>query len=211
MTRSAEAPEELARRLSELTRRLAAEQRLVHVAGTAGGVAGLIRAAGEMSNQGIWLIDTGQRIVARSAGNCGTLVPPDLAVLLGEENLVHPASMSSARIETRLIGGTSRRHIVMPVNRGDTLFGCLAIVEGPGRFPGFDQVLLERAAVHIDLHRSAPSSCACGSSRYRARPSRFFGSPGPRPTPLQSGLQNVFVSRFNNPSGPTSLIPCSSA
>jgi sugar diacid utilization regulator len=142
--------DESAKQLADATRRLQTELRLVRAASSSSGIAGMMRAVADMRGHAMWLIDRHGRVVARSAKAINA-APPEISVLL--EGVGRDGSNTSVSSPLVIEPGNSsevrRRHMLMPVARNDFLFAWLVMAESRGHFKGFDQILLERAAVHL--------------------------------------------------------------
>src|SRR5690606_34578031 len=125
----------LQQRCDELSRRLAIEMRLSQAAAAGKGIAGLVREIVEMTPNPLWLIDQRRRVVARSVRNRGSdFAPPDVDLLLEHNGPVDLTAAEPLVIEPDPPRGVVRRHLLMPVARGGSLFAWLVMAEVARRF-----------------------------------------------------------------------------
>ncbi|WP_286899480.1 helix-turn-helix domain-containing protein [Thermocrispum sp.] len=140
----------LQQRCDELSRRLAIEMRLSQAAAAGKGIAGLVREIVEMTPNPLWLIDQRRRVVARSVRNRGSdFAPPDVDLLLEHNGPVDLTAAEPLVIEPDPPRGVVRRHLLMPVARGGSLFAWLVMAEVARRFRTGDVVLASRSAFHL--------------------------------------------------------------
>jgi sugar diacid utilization regulator len=137
-------------RADELAWRLSLEIQLAEVAAAGGGIAGLLRAASERTPNPIWLIDPRGRVVARSLGARGSdFRPPGVEDLLAHHGPADVVGDRPLLVSAQPARGLARRHLLMPVRRGECLFAWLVVAEVSDRLGREDGVLAARAAFHV--------------------------------------------------------------
>lgn len=159
--------DDLQRRYEELVRRHRAELRFAAVLAGGGGIAGLVRAASEMTTNHVWLVDTRHRVVARSTAAAGFRVP-DVDLLLAEHGPVDLAAPEAVVVGPAPGRGLVRRHLLMPVARDGALFAWLVVAEVPTRFSGDDLALAQRLGFHLATEYAVQRRVARASWQARA-------------------------------------------
>jgi sugar diacid utilization regulator len=161
--------DELRRRYDELARRHAVELRLSAAVGRGAGIAGLVGAAAELTANPLWLIDTRNRVVARSVAARGSdFRAPDLDLLLERCGPVDVASAQPILIPARPAGGLARRHLLVPVVRDERIFAWLVLAEVAVRLGGDEAHLALRTAFHLATEYAAQRRVARASWNARA-------------------------------------------
>lgn len=128
-----------------LARLYGAELALTHAAAAREGLAGLVRAAGDLCDRPQWLLDTVGRVVACTPRARELSVPPLTRLLQshdtsGDRALLVPADPAH---------GLARRHLLAPVRRDGVLHAWWIVAELPRLFEHTDQVLATRTALHL--------------------------------------------------------------
>jgi len=161
--------DDLQRRYDELTRRHAVELRLSGVAAAGGGIAGLVNAASEITSNPLWLIDPRHRVVSRSNGAHGSdFRAPDLRTLLAQHGPVDLASGEPILVPARPAVGVARRHLLVPVARGECLFAWLVVAEVSARLTRDQAHLARRTAFHLATEYAVQRRVAQASWNARA-------------------------------------------
>jgi hypothetical protein len=115
-----------------------------------GGIAGLVRAATQLTANPLWLIDPRRRVVARSRGSLGSdFRTPDLDLLLERAGPAAPEAAQHRVIAPQPAQGIARRHLLAPVSRNGCLFAWLVVAEVSARFTPEEVSLAGRIAFHL--------------------------------------------------------------
>ncbi|HWU22127.1 MAG TPA: helix-turn-helix domain-containing protein [Nocardioides sp.] len=130
--------------------RLALELRLSGVAAADGGIASLVQAIALHTNNPVWLIDPRGRVVSRSQQARGSdFRPPRVDLLLAHHGPADLVGGTPLMVSARPAKGLERRHLLMPVRRGDCLFAWLVVAEVSAPLGPKDSFLASRGAFHI--------------------------------------------------------------
>ena len=141
---------ELNQRLANAQWRLSVEMRMSAVSASGGGISGLVQTAASLTPNPVWLIDLKGRTVARSLRARGSdFRPPRVDDLLAEHGPTDLAGTKALLVSARPASGVARRHLLMPVRRGDCLFAWLVIAEVSGRLGRDDALLASRTGFHL--------------------------------------------------------------
>jgi hypothetical protein len=148
--RTTPSPPDLRERHEDLARRHALELRLSAISAGGGGISGLVQAVAELSVNPVWLIDPQLRVVSRSSRALGSdFRVPDVEELLAQSGAADLSGTEPVLVGAQAARGLARRHLLMPVRRGDCLFAWLVMAEVSGRILREDVVRLSRAAFHL--------------------------------------------------------------
>lgn len=115
-----------------------------------GGISGLVQTAAELTPNPLWLLDPQHRIVARSVAARGSdFRTPDVDHLLAQHGPADLASGQPLMVTAQPARGVERRHLLMPVGRGEALFAWLVLAEVSARIGRDEATLLARTAFHL--------------------------------------------------------------
>jgi DNA-binding PucR family transcriptional regulator len=161
-------PADLARRYRELLRQYQAELGFGATVAAGRGISGLVETTAQLVGKVVWLIDPQHRVVARSQAAWAQFRVPELGSL---RKVVGPADEPPSRpvvIQANPNAGLARRHVLMPVRRGEQTFAWLVVAEVPTRFVNGDLAIIERAAFHLASEYSVQRRVARASWNARA-------------------------------------------
>jgi sugar diacid utilization regulator len=134
---------------ADVSRRLAAVERLADVLGAGGGITGLTEAAADLLGRQVWVLDPAGRTVAVARRSATLLPAPDLESLLQARGPVDAGSCEVLLVSPEPEQGSAWSHLLAPVRRAGSSFAWLVAADGRRRFTAFDAYVVARAAEHI--------------------------------------------------------------